>query len=1380
MNSQPSAQRDPLDAAAESFLERFRLGQRPSVADYAEKYPELAEKIERLFPALVFLEEAGAVGGAGGQRGRGATCPELLGPQRLGEYRLVREVGRGGMGVVYEAVQESLGRRVAVKILPFSRLTEPSHLERFRREARAAARLHHTNIVPVFGVGEDRGVHYYAMQFIQGVGLDLVLADVRRLRSGTSQHTAVEPIDLTCSEVAQALLTGQFRRRTGDAQTGFGEAAPCAAPANSAAVTMIDPTAASDHDGRAAAQTAQFTNQPETHYFRSVARLGVQVAEALAYAHGHGVIHRDIKPSNLLLDTSGTVWVTDFGLAKAEGCNELTGPGAVLGTLRYMAPERFQGKSDPLGDVYSLGMTLYELLTLQPALRESDRARLLERLAHESPAPPRKLEPRIPRDLETVVLKAIASEPAARYASAEALAEDLRRFLADRPVRARRTSAVERAWRMCRRNPIVASLTASVALLLVLIATGSTVLSVWLRRERDTAIGAKNEQRRQHVLATKERVLRERAERQATERRLDSFLASVAQARAARLSREVGQRHDCLQAVREAVRIARSLHLSQDHYLSLRNEAIASMALPELQLRRRWTLPKRQPQSLDFDPDFERYATFDASWNPTIRSLRDDRVVRRIPCPLGGSKGEQPARPRYARGQFSPDGRCLAAHYFFVGQEPRVFVWDLAEPTTIPKLALDAQAMNFLLDGRGFVTVFNDGSLGLHDLRSGKEVSRLGVGLAIPDGEVPIDADTRQIIVGNRRDRTLRLVDLNTSIIRHLGSLPDRAVPRRVACRVDGRLAAVAGEDFRIFVYRLPGWQLVRVLDGHQASVQGLAFTGRGDLLASHGWDGYTILWNPLTGRRVLTSPGTFVRFRRDDGRIGLDEGSQASLCDMIGHPEFTVLHQPGLGLAFSPDGSLLAVSSDGVGLWDARTGQEVAHLNVGWCGSVAFDPRGETLAACGNRGLVLVPMRDESRDGARQIRFGPSRTIWEGGTTHWHSVCFSRTGRLAAGSRDQDRLVIDPENAGRERSHASNSITTLALSPDGRWAAAGAWYSGKVRIWDLSSAGGPIDLATGDQPEQTSHAAFSPDSLWLATSGAQSHRIWRVGSWARGLDILRDRVEPSGSPLAYSPSGRVLAVCRSQQIVQLLKADSGQEIATLTPPEPANVSALEFSPDGSKLAVAHAARTVHVWNLGLVQDQLAELGLEWSLPSASPTVAAPRPGAINVEALPPELLATEQRSSSSLEAEDLRVVARKDCDAMVQDMTGWPSFRWHNDRHLFCRARLGGYVELEVEVGRSGDYRLEVQYTTAPDFGIAQVNVDGCDIGEPFDAYSDSVQPSAKVGIGVLPLTAGPARLRFTAVGKNTSSIDYYMGIDSVDLTPVDSTPVAKARATD
>jgi serine/threonine protein kinase len=454
-----SAERHPIDQLAEEFAERYRRGERPALSDYIRQHPELADEIRDVFPALVLMERFKPV------QADLAAAARL---ERIGDYRTLREVGRGGMGVVYEAEQLSLGRHVALKVLPWAGLGDSSFLERFRREAQAAARLHHTNIVPVFGVGEEDGVHYYAMQFIHGEGLDKVLKELRRLRRQQGTFSIAESVpdrDPTMS-VANSLLEGRF-----------------AAPEPPAPGRETESSSVTLSGGSSGGE-----------YYRSVARVGLQVAEALAHAHKQGVLHRDIKPSNLILDLQGTAWVTDFGLAKAEGAGELTHPGDIVGTMRYMAPERFDGTSQPQGDIYALGVTLYEMLTLRPAFADTERARLLQRILNEEPPRPRKLDPHIPRDLETIVLKACARAPADRYATAEALAEDLRAYLNDRPIRARRHSRREVAWRWCRRNPALAGLAAAFALACCVGFAG--VLWKWREAEQ-----ARNQEQLAHRLA---------------------------------------------------------------------------------------------------------------------------------------------------------------------------------------------------------------------------------------------------------------------------------------------------------------------------------------------------------------------------------------------------------------------------------------------------------------------------------------------------------------------------------------------------------------------------------------------------------------------------------------------------------------------------------------------------------------------------------------------------------------------------------------------------------------------------------------------------------------------------------------------------------------
>ena len=456
----------------------YRRGEQPSLSEYTDKHPELAERIRSVFPALVLMEEIGA--GKSEATGLDVKPLGLNAPmaQRLGDFVLIRRIGAGGMGMVYEAEHESLKSRVALKVMHPRFRADRAYVRRFQTEARSAAKLHHTNIVPVFDYGQQDGVFYYAMQYIAGVGLERVLDDVRRLRSaanrdagdattGAGQETATVAGADPLTAISRGLLTGRFA----DAP-----AVALAAESGAAAVLMTGDTTSGGGVGQASSSIA---GQSESVYFREVARLGAQVADALDYAHRQGVVHRDIKPSNLLLDAQGNVWVTDFGLAKMVEGDDLSHSQDLVGTLRFMAPERFRGITDARGDVYSLGATLYELLTLKPAFDERDQARLMDRIAHEPPTALRQHDRRIPRDLETLVLKALAKDPKDRFASAGELGDELRRYLESRPIRSRPILSSERLWRWCRRNPWPAA----AAALLTIVAIGSTTAAWKFHRD---------------------------------------------------------------------------------------------------------------------------------------------------------------------------------------------------------------------------------------------------------------------------------------------------------------------------------------------------------------------------------------------------------------------------------------------------------------------------------------------------------------------------------------------------------------------------------------------------------------------------------------------------------------------------------------------------------------------------------------------------------------------------------------------------------------------------------------------------------------------------------------------------------------------------------
>lgn len=479
--SEQSFNRDRVELLAAEFINALRDGGEPTIDQYAADNPEQAAEIRDLFPTIIAMERLKA-----DQETR-STPTSKIEPtdiERLGDLRIIREIGRGGMGVVYEAEQESLGRRVAVKVLPKQQLNSEKSLARFLRESKTAAKLHHTNIVPVLGVGADEGYHYYVMQYIRGVGLDEVIGHLRGPESTSDAPASTRP-PANLSDVAVELLEqAEGDDGTDSRSPGLDETLTSVGALDD---TDLSVDGAPDESFSPANPSAAI-EQPFAHkYWRSVASIGQDVANALEYAHEHGTLHRDIKPSNLLLDSDGEISVADFGLAKSIGQDDLSRTGDIVGTLRYMAPEQFTGNADARSDVYSLGVTLYELVTLHPAYNESERAKSLIHGNAILPVQPRHVRRDIPSDLETIILKAINIEPERRYQTAEELAGDLQRYCEDRPILARRTSPVERTWRWSRRNPAIASLCAIAASLLVAIAGVSMVASYKTNQAREAA-----------------------------------------------------------------------------------------------------------------------------------------------------------------------------------------------------------------------------------------------------------------------------------------------------------------------------------------------------------------------------------------------------------------------------------------------------------------------------------------------------------------------------------------------------------------------------------------------------------------------------------------------------------------------------------------------------------------------------------------------------------------------------------------------------------------------------------------------------------------------------------------------------------------------------
>jgi eukaryotic-like serine/threonine-protein kinase len=559
--SDPSDDDDRVGEAVEAYLALAEQGSAPAIEEFAARYPELLDDVRSALEGLELVHGLlGLDSGQGSGPGRGSGLDHRIeSGRRIAGYRVVTELGRGGMGTVYEAVHVGLDRPVALKVLGIHAAPDSSARRRFLNEARTAAGLHHTHIVPVFDVGQVGGLCYYAMQRIEGSGLDRVVRHLRQSRppvpgggggpasgrfvpADAQATSGVSSINARLGQLWIRVSSGWLRRRHGQNGVAQGIASVAAitpllspsqpggangthAPsalgdstaswsqgsgqirldaarlskdlASSAIVSAlegslaaIDPAARRRDD-----EPVPFEPPRGSAYFRWVAEVGLQSADALAHAHHQGVIHRDVKPSNLLIDGRGNIWVTDFGLARRLADPGLTHHDSLLGTPRYMSPEQARtGSIDGRTDVYSLGATLYELLTLRPPFDGRSAAELIEQIGQQEPASPGTVDPRVPRDLETIVLKALAKRPADRYLTAADLAEDLARYLNHEPVKARRISPVGRLWRVARRHPGITSVTTAAAVLILAIATFAYVRVVAERdryeTERDRAVDA--------------------------------------------------------------------------------------------------------------------------------------------------------------------------------------------------------------------------------------------------------------------------------------------------------------------------------------------------------------------------------------------------------------------------------------------------------------------------------------------------------------------------------------------------------------------------------------------------------------------------------------------------------------------------------------------------------------------------------------------------------------------------------------------------------------------------------------------------------------------------------------------------------------------------
>jgi serine/threonine protein kinase/WD40 repeat protein len=1095
---QGSDHRDEVELLADEFLARRRRGENPTVQEYADRRPDLAAAIRAVFPILVLVEELGGEPSSTGASGPGLpgaarhaspaeAAGEAAGLRQVGEYRILREIGRGGMGIVYEAVQESLDRRVALKVLPLHSLLGPKHLERFQHEARAAARVSHPNIVPIFGVGEHLGLHYFVMQYIPGQGLDRVIEEVRRLRDGGSAGSD--------SGIADGLSSPGGRER----------------------------------------------------YYQNAARIARDAALALDHAHREGVLHRDVKPSNLILDPTGHIWLADFGLAKSVDGEELTRTGDFLGTFRYMAPERFKGWADPRSDVYALGLTLYELLALRPAFAERNRERLLRKLATEDPTPLRRIDRSIPQDLETIVIKASAREPVRRYASAQAMADDLDCYLRGQPIAARRSTPLGRLKRWCARNPAVASLAAVVLLLLVTVA--AVCVTSYFRVAREQAAGR--------------------------EKLRDSYLA---QAQALRFSGRPGQRFGALKALAEAAKIRSGP--------DLRDEAAASIALDDVRELASWS--KDKDAAAFFDAELRRVALTSKSGAVVIRDLQDDREVLKLPG-LGVAL-------RYVYALFHPDGRHLAIRYH--GDRLNLWkVWDLERKAVVATMddAESTDGIDFDPRDGSIVVATRDGALRTLELSSGRVLSECRLPFRIE--EVAVHPGGELVAVTRfKQGKEAYIADRTSGRIFRALSHPSQ--PSDVAWHPGGRFLAASCHDRRVYLWDAETGELQWLASGHEAEVAEVRFHPAGTMLVSAGWENNLHFWDSGSGRRLFILQGKQGTFSADGRYLGINLTLGYEKHELSPAGDGFTLHGHSLpgakhphGVALAP-GRCLAASwgDDGVRIWDLITRDEVAHLPGGRTNFAEFDDAGANLITAGHTGLYRWPIRARAGAGRRRMILGPADVL---SATALRRAAYADAAREVAclGMDGRIHLIALDEPEARRKLEDAPALETIALSPDGRWVAAGSTILDRSLLW--SAADGKL-LRRLDAPH--GNLQFDPQARYLAVGAVAEYVLLETEGWKPVRRIPRRSNLPYPPPIAFDRGGVAMAIAGADYRIWLLEVESGRRLVELEAPDPRTLNYLALDVGAGVLAASSLTQRLYVWDLHGVAHQLGALGLSWDV----------------------------------------------------------------------------------------------------------------------------------------------------------------------------------------
>jgi len=1004
-----------------------------------------------------------------------ASHLRLLGD--YGDYELIEEIARGGMGVVCRARQKSLNRIVAVKLILIGQWAGPAHIERFKAEAEAAARLDHPNIVPIYEIGEQDGQHFFSMKLIEGQSLATVAASRRSAAISPNQSAAL---------------------------------------------------------------------------LRDAATMVAKIARAVHYAHQRRVLHRDLKPTNILIDAQGEPYLTDFGLAKViERASSLTHTAAVLGTPSYMAPEQASGKAKQVttaADIYSLGAVLYELLTGRPPFIGETPLETLDLVRESQPTPPRSIQPNVDRDLETICLKCLRKEPERRYGSAEALAEDLERWLEGKPVLARPVTPLERLWLWSRRKPAIATLAATVALLVIATAIGSTVMSFRIAAARDEARRQAEANRQQLVrlnVATGVQLL------------------------------EAGDHFTALPWLGEALRLEGGAAVRETSHRMRLHAALRECP----QLTQLW-LHENFADFASFSPDASRVVTcgFDGAarvWNARTGVAVTEALWH---TNLTFAHGQNYPVLRVRHADWSPDGRWLLTVCNYGAR-----VWDAGTGQLIAHVEHEGEIRSafFSPDGQLFLTAGDDRTTRFWDAKSG-----------LPDGEplrhasavnwAVFSPDGRRVATACQKDGA-QVWDTKTRL--PVGKLlSHRASVRRVAFSPDGTRVVTSSDEDVAQVWDSETGQPVGASLKHRSEVRFAVFSPDGRRVATASGDRSAQVWDATTGKPITPSLVhqalvDIVRFS-PDGRSVVSAGfdNTARVWDaQTGAPLTPPLPHNHIvpAVAFHPDGrQLLTASHDGaVRLWTLPARAAPAEPMRAVCDfQIPFSADGQlTLFPKDENGLRVWHL-PSGRELAGPLP-GSERTIYAAVTPDGrraltvdldftHRVWDAPAGRMAL-----------PEWK-RHISFDSSLFASPVFSQSGERFAA---VDGKetVRIYSVAGGGRTVMSLTGELGVMA--LAFSPDEKMLATGNQKLQvRIWNSETGQPLSNHLPHEAELRA--LTFSTDATWLASASQDGVVKIWNTRTGS-LAAPTLLHPRAVVFIRFSADGRQLVTVSDDKRVRVWD---------------------------------------------------------------------------------------------------------------------------------------------------------------------------------------------------------